>query len=103
MCGRFGLTRPERLDPKALGVEEIPVLDPRWNIAPAQDVAAVLEDRGRRQLALLHWGLVPAWADDPRIGNRLANARAEGIGEKPAFRNAFRRRRCLILADVFYE
>jgi putative SOS response-associated peptidase YedK len=83
----------------------VPPLAPRFNIAPTQPVAAVrlAPESGQRQLAFLKWGLVPAWAKDPAIGNRLINARAESVAEKPAFRAAFRRRRCLVVADGFYE
>jgi putative SOS response-associated peptidase YedK len=103
MCGRYGLTRPELIDPEELGVPDLPPLEPRWNIAPSQAIAAVVRDRDAREVAMLRWGLVPSWADDPKIGSRMANARADGIADKPAFRGAFRKRRCLVLADVFYE
>ncbi|HYH18349.1 MAG TPA: SOS response-associated peptidase [Azospirillum sp.] len=83
---------------------ETPNLRPRWNIAPTQDVAAVRAgEDGARHLALLRWGLVPHWADDPAIGNRMINARGETLADKPAFRSAFRHRRCLVPADGFYE
>ncbi len=86
-------------------VLDAPPLAPRFNIAPTQPVAAVrlVPESGQRQLAFLKWGLVPAWAKDRTIGNRLINARAESVAEKPAFRAAFRRRRCLVVADGFYE
>ena len=81
-----------------------PSLEPRYNIAPTQPVAAIRADAdGRRSLELLRWGLVPHWAKDVSIGNRLINARAETVAEKPAFRQAFSRRRCLVLASGFYE
>ena len=78
---------------------------PRYNIAPSQPVLAVRTSpaAGRREFAMPRWGLVPAWARDATIGNRLINARAETVSEKPAFRRAFRERRCLIPADGFYE
>ena len=76
---------------------------PSYNVAPTQQVAAVLEDEGGRRLEMLRWGLVPSWADDPEIGARMINARSETAPEKPSFRSAFRRRRCLIAADGFYE
>lgn len=84
---------------------EIPDLQPRYNIAPTQPVAAVRlpEDGADRELVMLHWGLIPFWAKDPRIGARMINARAETAADKPAFRAAFRRRRCLVPADGFYE
>jgi putative SOS response-associated peptidase YedK len=80
-------------------------LTPRYNIAPSQPVAAVRMTHGTeaRELAMLKWGLVPAWADDPKIGNQLINARAETAADKPAFRSAFRERRCLVPADGFFE
>ena len=78
--------------------------EPRYNIAPTQSVATIRADeQGLRSLDLLRWGLVPHWAKDVGIGNRLINARAETVAEKPAFRQAFSRRRCLVLASGFYE
>ena len=110
MCGRFGLTKPEKVDPKTIGADEwerITSLVPRFNIAPSQEVAVVLdvvrEEGGRRVLTSARWGLVPHWAKDPAIGGRLINARADSVAVKPAYRAAFRRQRCLIPADVFYE
>ena len=79
-------------------------MKPRYNIAPTQDIAAIREDAGQgRELAAFRWGLIPFWAKDQSIGNRMINARAETVAEKPAFRAAYRRRRCLVLADGFYE
>jgi putative SOS response-associated peptidase YedK len=80
-------------------------LEPRYNVAPTQGVAAVRLDpaTAKRRLDLLRWGLVPAWADDPAIGNRLINARAETVAERAAFRQAFLGRRCLTISDEFYE
>lgn len=103
MCGRFGLTRPERLDLQRFGVAYAPPLAPRFNIAPGSEILTVLERDGARFAQPLRWGLIPSWAKDPEIGNRMANARADTVYEKPAFRNAIKSRRCLILADVFYE
>ncbi|HEY0972247.1 MAG TPA: SOS response-associated peptidase, partial [Gemmatimonadales bacterium] len=121
MCGRFGLTKPGRIAGSGLldqlavdGVApdvaaDVPAeLPPRYNIAPSQPVLAVLDARSdgtvRRTLAMLRWGLVPRWAKDTAMGNRLANARAETLAERSAFRDAWARgRRCAILADVFYE
>lgn len=81
-----------------------PGLEPRYNIAPTQSVAAIRADTdGLRSLELLRWGLIPHWAKDMSIGNRLINARAETVAEKPAFRQALSRRRCLVLASGFYE
>lgn len=103
MCGRFTLT----LDPvelrQAFDLGEMPEeWIPRFNIAPSQPVA-VVTDAKTRAIDFMRWGLVPSWAKDISIGNRLINARAETVTEKPSFRNAFARRRCLILADGFYE
>jgi len=104
MCGRFTLT----VDPADLqdlfGLSEPApaALTRRYNIAPTQPVA-VIPNQEPRKLELFQWGLIPAWAKDPKIGNSLINARAETVAEKPAFRAAFRRRRCLVLADGFYE
>jgi len=80
-------------------------LVPRFNIAPSQPIAAVRlqETDQKRELAMLRWGLIPSWADDARIGHRMINARAETVAEKPSFRTAFKRRRCLILSDGYYE
>ncbi len=104
MCGRFTLTAdPDQLR-ESFPWLEIPegVLAPRYNIAPSQPVAVIPND-GKNRLDFFLWGLIPSWAKDPAIGNRLINARAESADEKPAFRAALRRRRCLILADGFYE
>jgi putative SOS response-associated peptidase YedK len=104
VCGRFTLTAsPEELA-RRFGLEETPELGARFNVAPGQAVATIRQRRGAgRMLELRRWGLVPAWADDPRMGVRLINARAETAAEKPAYRAAFRQRRCLIPADGFYE
>lgn len=103
MCGRFTLTvDPGQLRELFPWVEIPDGPTPRYNIAPGQPVAVVPND-GKNRLDFYVWGLVPYWAKDPAIGNRMINARAETLAEKPAFRSAFRRRRCLILADGFYE
>jgi putative SOS response-associated peptidase YedK len=103
MCGRFTLT----LDPAQLreafpGILFPQEIKPRYNIAPSQPVA-VIPNTGENKLDFFTWGLIPSWAKDPEIGNRLINARAETLSEKPAFRSSFRHRRCLILADGFFE
>jgi putative SOS response-associated peptidase YedK len=104
MCGRFTLRAPAADVANYFDLPEIPLLEPRYNVAPTQPVAVVRADAaGHRRLDRLAWGLVPSWASDPTIGNRLINARAETIAEKPAFRRAFRQRRCLVVADGFYE
>jgi len=103
MCGRFTLTTPADAIADLFALAVVPELSPRYNIAPSQPVAAVRERDGERRLDLLRWGLVPSWAKDPAIGNRMINARAETVADKPAFRAAFRERRCLIPATGFYE
>ena len=105
MCGRYSLTTPVEALRNLFGFRESPNLAPRYNIAPTQEVAAVRPsgESGDRQFVTLRWGLIPSWAKDPAIGSRMINARAETVAEKPAFRSAFRRRRCLVLADGFYE
>jgi hypothetical protein len=105
MCDRFTLkTSPARIA-KLLGLKSVPAFEPRYNIAPSQPVLAVrLEpERGEREATFLKWGLIPSWAKESGIGNKLANARADTVAEKPAFRSAFKKRRCLVLADGFYE
>lgn len=105
MCGRYTLTSgPQKLS-KTFSVEIGPTLLPRYNIAPTQPVPAIRLHRSgaARRLDLLHWGLIPHWARDPAIGTRCINARAETVREKPTYRAAFRHRRCLLLADGFFE
>lgn len=104
MCGRFAFYSPTEATAALFGVRSVPEVKPRYNIAPTQTIAAVrVSAVDSRELALLRWGLVPFWATDPSIGNRMINARAETVAEKPSFRAAYRKRRCLILADGFYE
>lgn len=104
MCGRFALKAPPAELIKHFGLDECTNLKPRYNIPPGTDIAAIRKSpEGKRVLQLLRWGLVPHWAKDPGIGNKLNNARGESVAEKPSFRDAFRRRRCLIPADGFYE
>jgi putative SOS response-associated peptidase YedK len=105
MCGRFTLVTKREDLARELGIpgEAIPAdLAPRWNIAPSQLVPILLHDGGVR-MALFQWGLVPHWAKDPAIGNRMINARSETIAEKPSFKGPLRAQRCLIVADGFYE
>jgi putative SOS response-associated peptidase YedK len=105
MCGRFTLTvTPETLA-HLFRLLEAALPRPRYNIAPTQAVAVVRQapDQPGRVLDFMRWGLIPPWAEDARIGNRLINARSETVAEKPAFRSAFRRKRCLIPADSFFE
>jgi len=102
MCGRFTLTTPEELIAEVFGLEQTPHLSARYNIAPTQDVAAVVQAGGKRQLELFRWGmLAPGEAD--REDALLINARAETVATKPVFRESFRARRCLVPADGFYE
>ena len=102
MCGRFTLTTPDELIAEAFGLEQLPKLSARYNVAPSQPVAAVVAAAGRRQLALFRWGML-APGDEERDDLLLINARAETAASKPIFRDAFQRRRCLIPADGFYE
>lgn len=103
MCGRFTLTIDPAHLQEAFPWAVIPNdLSPRFNIAPSQPVA-VIPNTGDNILSMYQWGLIPSWSKDPAIGGRMINARAESLAEKPSFRNAYRRRRCLILADGFYE
>jgi putative SOS response-associated peptidase YedK len=103
MCGRFSLTvDPDDLREAFPGLQVPDQVAPRFNIAPSQPVA-VVPNNGQNRLDFYIWGLVPSWAKDPQIGSRMINARAETLAEKPSFRTAFRRRRCLIPADGFFE
>src|SRR5688500_17250475 len=101
MCGRFTLKSTPRQLATQFGVPIEGTLEPRYNVAPAQQILAVRHpsDRGQREFAFLEWGLVPSWADEPVIGQRLINARAETVASKPSFRAPFRTRRCLVVAD----
>lgn len=114
MCGRFvSSSPPEELaryfdaapsETLAQAVAASPAgFAPRYNVAPTEDVLVVVEQDGARRLDVFRWGLVPAWAEDTSVGNRMINARAEGIAAKPAFARAFAKRRCLVPADGFYE
>jgi putative SOS response-associated peptidase YedK len=106
MCGRYASSRrPEDLTVEFAAADETgdALLPADYNVAPTKPVHAVLVRDDRRRLEVLHWGLVPWWADDPAVGSRLINARAETIGERPAFRGAYERRRCLVPADGWYE
>lgn len=104
MCGRFAFYSPTEATAALFGATTAEEVKPRYNVAPTQYVAAVREgEEDARELVMLRWGLVPFWAKDPSIGNRMINARAETVAEKPSFRNAYKKRRCLVLADGFYE
>jgi len=104
MCGRFAFYSPSEATAALFGVNGALAVEPRYNIAPTQFVAAIRDnDEKQRELVMLRWGLVPFWAKDPAVGNRMINARAETVAEKPSYRAAFRHRRCVVLADGFYE
>jgi putative SOS response-associated peptidase YedK len=105
MCGRFALKAPPRSIQEHFHLPETPDLSSRYNIAPSQSVAVVRHLPGKSflQLDMLRWGLVPHWAKDMKIGYKMINARAETLAQKPSFRSAFKKRRCLIAADGFYE
>ena len=103
MCGRFTITLDASIFQEELQLGEMPVeWIPRYNVAPSQPVPIVANEK-ERKVEWMQWGLVPSWAKDAQIGQRMINARSETLLEKPSFRNAFQRRRCLILADGFYE
>lgn len=105
MCGRFvSSSTPDELA-AYFGVDQVAeaVLEPNYNVAPTQDVYAVVEDDGARNLDAFFWGLVPSWAKDAKIGSRMINARAETLASKNAYKSSFTKRRCIIPADGFYE
>ncbi len=105
MCGRFVVASSPQLLAERFHVDEIAVdeHEPDYNIAPRAEVMVVRQRDDRRVLSRLRWGLVPSWADDPSTGDRMINARAEGIADRPAVKRAFARRRCIVPADAFYE
>jgi putative SOS response-associated peptidase YedK len=106
MCGRFAQKTDVKRLAKRFGVAEPPEASPagaRYNVAPTQDILCVRGGGGGREMTFFKWGLVPSWAKDPSVGARLINARSETVAEKPAFREAYRRRRCIVPADGFYE
>lgn len=105
MCGRYTQTQSASAIAAAFDLDDVPTLPPRYNIAPTQLVGTVVQTQQHRdrQFRVLRWGLVPSWAKDPAIGSRMINARAETVAEKPSFRTALRYRRCLVIADGFYE
>jgi putative SOS response-associated peptidase YedK len=104
MCGRFAgyrdLDELKKIFPIDRSACEVIA---NYNVAPSQEILAIFKQKGQNWLDKFHWGLVPFWAKDPSIGNRMINARAETVAEKPSFKNAFKKRRCLIIADGFYE
>lgn len=104
MCGRFVSASPPDELARYFGAQQPDQeLEPNFNVAPTSSIYVVRADKGHRQLATLRWGLVPFWAKDRKIGSKMINARSETITDKPAYRRAIRRRRCLIPADGFYE
>ena len=102
MCGRYTIAQAERLEEAYREIERRELLVPRFNVAPTQEVPLVL-DESPEKLSAARWGLIPAWAKDKKIASSLINARGETVSVKPAFRSAYKKRRCLIPADGFYE
>jgi putative SOS response-associated peptidase YedK len=103
MCGRFVRITPIPVIVKRFKTKQMFAdLAPNYNIAPSQEIV-IIKDEGVRQLVQCTWGFVPSWAKDPSIGNKMINARSETVAEKPAFRSAFKKKRCLVIADGFYE
>jgi len=104
MCGRFLLTAPPEAIQRLFGFLELPNLEPRYNLAPSQAVAAMLRDEAaQRHFVWMRWGLTPSWAKGERARAPMINARSESVAEKPSFRAAFAERRCVVFADGFYE
>ncbi len=104
MCGRFARIMPIRDIIKAFSVDEVVSdIQPSYNIAPGGGIVIIIQKDGRRILDDFRWGLVPHWAKEPSIGNKMINARSESVHQKPGFRSAFKSRRCLIVASGFYE
>jgi putative SOS response-associated peptidase YedK len=103
MCGRFVITSPPAALRQAFGYIEQPNFPPRHNIAPTQPVPVIILENGGRHFRLMRWGLIPAWTKDPRKISLMFNARSEGVQDRPAFKNAMKRRRCLVPADGYYE
>jgi len=104
MCGRFSQSLAGDAIAQAFQLAEVPDWQPRYNIAPTQTIPAIMAtEKSDRHFKPLRWGLIPSWSKDPAIGVKMINARSETVAEKPSFRSAFKRHRCLILADGFYE
>jgi len=106
MCGRFTLRTSTPVLAKTFRVETMSELFPRYNVAPTQEVPVIRLSDGsleKRSIAMLHWGLIPSWAKEKKVGHRMINARSETVATKPSFRSAFKRRRCLVIADGYYE
>lgn len=102
MCGRFTFSKNQEAIATKFKLKNLPEITPRYNIAPNQQLPAIIVT-DHKELKLFKWGLIPSWATDDKMGIKLINARTETVSTKPAFRNAFRSQRCLILADGFYE
>src|SRR6516225_6237386 len=103
VCGRYVVKSPSAKLKVKFHLDEVPLFEPRYNVAPTQLVPTVRQEDGKRRPVMLRWGLIPSWAKDAKIGYRLINARADTVASKPSFRSAFKRRRCLVPADGFYE
>ena len=104
MCGRFVLFSSLEEIREAFAVQQVRYqVEPSYNVAPTQSVAVVVQREGVNTLEKMRWGLIPAWAKDPAIGSRMINARAETVGEKPSFKRPLKDRRCLVVANGFYE
>jgi putative SOS response-associated peptidase YedK len=103
MCARYVITSPADAIRALFGYADRPNFPPRYNVAPTQPIPVVRRDAGKPAFMLVRWGFLPSWVKDPRTFSLLINARGESVLEKPAFRNAIRRRRCLVPADGFYE
>ena len=102
MCGRFSIAEFAGIEERFQLEIEFPDLKPNYNAAPSQDIPVIL-NKGSSQLALFKWGLIPYWAKDPSMGHKMINARAETVDEKPSFKTCLQRKRCLVVADGFYE
>ena len=104
MCGRFALYAPRKLIKAQFHLDELFEIEPRYNIAPTEDIVALTQVEGRGLSAtMFQWGLIPSWADDRKIASKLINARSESVAEKPAFRQAFKKRRCIVIMSGFFE
>lgn len=103
MCGRYALTAPASKVAEVFEVDILPEILPRYNIAPSQDVPVLLSSDGVRSCRMMRWGLLPVWAKDRKMAYRTINARGETVDKKPSFRSSFKKKRCLIIADGYYE
>lgn len=104
MCGRFSLAIDAELFEKIFGIINISNYKPSYNIAPGQNIGVIrINNNSQKELSLMHWGLIPSWSKDPKVGYKMINARSETLTEKPSFKQSFKTKRCLIPADGFYE